>query len=135
MERGRTGYRHDQQGRKTAIKTFAPEVLERFRRGVITDSLWRGAEMGIGVPTGGSVTTVYDERDLPIEMQILDNQGRIVTQFVRTYDANGRILEEHQALVNPALGMVDCQWLVPRAECTNLPPNNEPNYGQTARNN
>jgi len=105
----RTSYRHDQQGRKTAIKTFAPEVLERYRRGVITDSLWRGAERGIGVPTGGSVTTIYDERDLPIEMQILDNQGRIVTQFVRTYDANGRILEEHQALVNPALGMVDCQ--------------------------
>jgi len=54
---------------------------------VITDSLWRGAEMGIGVPTRGSVTTVYDERDLPIEMQILDNKGRIVTQCVRTYDS------------------------------------------------
>jgi len=28
----RTSYRQDQQGRKTAIKRFAPEVLERYRR-------------------------------------------------------------------------------------------------------
>src|SRR5207253_1464972 len=30
-----TGYRYDQQGRNSEIKTFAPEVIERYRNGVL----------------------------------------------------------------------------------------------------
>lgn len=106
-KRTRTSYHYDQQGRKTSVKTFAPEVLERYRKGIATDSLWHGAEMGIGVPTGGNVTTVYDDRDLPIEMRILDKEGRTLTGFVRTYDDNGRMLEEQEVLENPALEMAE----------------------------
>jgi len=111
-----TDYRLDQHGRKMAVKTFSTEVLEQYRGGVVTDSPWNGAETGIGVPAGGSVATVYDERDQPIETRILDNQGRILTRFVRTYDANGRILEEHQIPENPALSMVESFSAEQRAE-------------------
>jgi YD repeat-containing protein len=103
----RTSYRYDQQGHKTEIKGFAPEVIERNRGGITTESLWDAAQMGIGVPTGGSVTTLYNDRDLPIEEQILDSEGRVVSRFNRTYDANGRIMEENQIQENPALLMVE----------------------------
>jgi hypothetical protein len=98
-----TNYLHDEQGRKMAVKTFSPQVLEQYRGGVSTDSFWTGAENGIGVPIGGTVTTVHDERDLPLEMRILDGAGRLLSRFLRRYDANGRILEESQILENPAL--------------------------------
>ena len=55
------------------------------------------------MPTGGSVITLYDDRDLPIELQILDSKERLVSRFVRTYDADGRIMEENQIQENPAL--------------------------------
>jgi len=103
-----TSYRYDEQGRKTEIKTFGPEVFERNRKGVmVAGSLWDAAQTGIGALEGGSVTTVFDERGLPIELQILSSEGRVVSRFIRTYDANGRIMEENQIQENPALLMVD----------------------------
>ena len=54
-----------------------------------------------------SVTTLHDERDLPFERRILDGAGRLLSHFVRRYDANGLILEEHQILENPALLIVE----------------------------
>src|SRR5215472_10425487 len=93
----RTSYRYDEQGRKTEIKTFGPEVFETNRKGVaFMGSLWDAAQMGIRAMEGGSVTTLFDERDLPIELQILDSKERVVSRFIRTYDANGRITEENQ---------------------------------------
>jgi len=98
-----TSYRYDQQGPKTEIKTFGPEVFER--KGVIVaGSLWDAARTGIGGLKGGGVTILFDERDLPIEMQILDSKERVVSRFIRTYDANGRIVEENHIQENPALG-------------------------------
>ncbi|HEX2665566.1 MAG TPA: RHS repeat domain-containing protein [Candidatus Acidoferrum sp.] len=100
----RTSYRYDEPGRETEIRTFGHEVFERNRGGVmVAGSLWDAAQIGIGAVEGGSVTTVFDERDLPIELQILDSEGRVVSQFVRTYDANGRIMEENQIQENPPL--------------------------------
>ncbi len=103
----RTSYRYDQQGHKTEIKKFAPEVIERNRGAMTTESLWDAAHMGIGVPTGGSVTTLYDDPDLPMEVQVLDSEGRVVSRLIRTYDARGRIMEENQIQENPALLMVE----------------------------
>jgi hypothetical protein len=82
-------------------------VIERNQGSATTESLWDAAQMGIGVPTGGSVTTLYNDRDLPIEEQILDSEGRVVSRFNRTYDANGRIMEENQIQENPALLMAE----------------------------
>lgn len=99
-----TSYRYDRQGHKSEIKTFAPEVIERYRKSVLVEgSLWDAAQRGLGALKGGSVTTLFDERDLPIELQILDSEERLVTRFIRTYDANGRIIEEKHIEENPAL--------------------------------
>jgi len=75
----RTNFHHDKQGRKIATKTFSSEVLEQYRGSVAVDSrsIWAATEMGMGVPTGGKVTIVYDDRDLPVEMQILDSRLEI----------------------------------------------------------
>ena len=86
-----TSYRYDDEGRKTEVKTFGPEVFERNKGMAVAGSMWDAAQTGIGAPEGGSVTTLYDERDLPIELQILDSEGRVVKRFIRTYDGRGRI--------------------------------------------
>jgi len=97
-----TSYRYDEQGRKTEIKTFGAEVFERNRKGVlVAGSQWNAAQAGIGALEGGTVTTVFDERGLPIELQILDSQGQVVSRIVRTYDASGRIIGENQVQENP----------------------------------
>jgi hypothetical protein len=70
---------------------------------LVAGSLWDAAQRGIGALKGGSVTTLIDERDLPIEFHILDSKERVVSRFIRTYDANGRIMEENHIQENPAL--------------------------------
>jgi len=101
----RISCRYDEEGRKTEVKTFGPEVIERNKGAmVVGTSPWDAAQSGIGALEGGSVTILFDERDLPIELQILDSEKRVVSRFIRTYDANGRIMQENQIQENPALG-------------------------------
>jgi YD repeat-containing protein len=103
----RTDFRYDEQGRKTTIKTFDPKSHQRRKNAPFGGSPWDAAQLGFGVPGGGSVTTIYGENDKPTEAQIRDAEGRILIRLVRTYDVNGRILEENQIQENPALRMAD----------------------------
>ena len=65
--------------------------------------LWDAAVgAGIGVPIGGRVITIYDERDQQTELQIVDAKGHPETRFVRTYNANGQLMEEKPVWENPA---------------------------------
>ncbi|HEX8882850.1 MAG TPA: hypothetical protein VF749_22565, partial [Candidatus Acidoferrum sp.] len=99
-------FHYDEQGRKTAVQHFDPNV--KRAQAAYAGSLWDAAvEGGAWVPVGGNITTIYDGNDQPTEAQIRDGEGRIVTRFVRTYDANGRILEEKQILENPVSLMAD----------------------------
>jgi YD repeat-containing protein len=100
-------FHYDEQGRKTAVQHFDPNV-KRAQAMYADGSSWDAAvEGGAWVPVGGNTTTIYDGNDQPTEAQIRDREGRVVSRFVRTYDANGRILEEKQILENPALLMAD----------------------------
>ena len=101
-EGGRTEFHYDEQGRKTSTQTFDPKVLERSQNSAFSGSPWDAAFGGIGVPLGGNITTVYDEYDQPTEAQIRDAAGRLVSRFVRKYDANGRLVEEEPIQENPA---------------------------------
>jgi YD repeat-containing protein len=74
---------------------------------VVGMSPWDAAQRGIGAFERGSVTTLFDERNLPIELQFLDSEGRVVSRLIRTYDTNGRIMEENQIQENPALLMAE----------------------------
>jgi YD repeat-containing protein len=103
----RTDFRYDEQGRKATVQTFDPKTLQRTQNSAFAGSTWDAALAGFGVPAGGNVTTIYGENDKPTEAQVHDAEGYLVSRFVRTYDANGQIMEENQIQENPALLMVD----------------------------
>jgi hypothetical protein len=52
------------------------------------------------VPSGGSVTTIYNEHDQPAEAQIRDSDGGLVSRLIRSYDTNGHILGDKLATEN-----------------------------------
>jgi hypothetical protein len=100
---GRVDFHYHEQGRKTTIRRFDPKELKQVQNAVSALTPWDTAESGMGIPPDGKVITVYDENDQPTEQQIRDVGEHIVCRNVRTYDANGRILEEKQIQENPAL--------------------------------
>jgi hypothetical protein len=102
----RTEFR-EVNGAKISIQTFDPESLAAFRNGIFGGPDWEGTLFGIGVPTGGSVITTYDEPGNPIELRILTADGQLVRQSVRKYDASGRLEEEKTLRQNNGLLFLD----------------------------
>jgi len=116
----RTEYR-EVNGVKMSIQTFDPKTLERFQNSGLGGSSWESAMSGFGVPMGGSVITTYDEGveldcgrcgkkhsvQNPIEIRILTADGQIVSQYVRKYDASGRLVEEKTLQQNDGLLFLD----------------------------
>jgi YD repeat-containing protein len=105
----RTEFQYDAQGRKRSIQYFDLKTLQRLKGGIWVDgSLWDASvSSGIGVPANGKIATIYNEKDQPMEAQILDANGQVVTRFVRTYDADGRTNEEKSICGNVARGAAD----------------------------
>lgn len=100
----KTEFHYDEQGRKTAVQNFDARTFQRAQGAMYAGSPWDLAvRAGIGVPVGGNILTIYDRNDQPTEAQLRDDEGRIVSRVVRSYDAHGRIIEEKQAQENPAL--------------------------------
>lgn len=52
---------------------------------------WESSDLAFLPPSGGTVTTVYDEHNRPVEGQVRDADGRLTMRISRTYDAEGRI--------------------------------------------
>ncbi len=102
-EGDRIDFHFDEQGRKTAIQSFDSKTLERAQTTAYAISAWDAADSGAGVPVGGSIISIYDGHDEPAEARVLDPGGQTVTRFVRTFDANGRVVEENQERENPGL--------------------------------
>ena len=101
---GRTDFHYNEQGRKTSIQYFDVSVLQPAQNSVFSGSPWDAAVgAGIGVPIGGNITTIYRKNDQPTEAQIRDAAGRLLSRFVRKYDANGLLVEEEPLQENPAL--------------------------------
>jgi hypothetical protein len=91
-------FRYDEHGRKTKVKVFRPAD---YRPNIATaGSPFEVADMAPNLPGGGTATTVYDEQDRPVEVQVRDAQGEIVNRALRTYDAQGRVADEKQILDN-----------------------------------
>lgn len=106
--RDRTEYRYGPDGVKTSVQTFDPKTIERTRNAAYDGSPWEAAELsGFGVPSGGTVTIQYDKDDKATEMRILTADGQLVTQIVRKYDREGRLLEENPLQQNLAFLMLD----------------------------
>jgi YD repeat-containing protein len=92
-------FRYDDQGRKSKIAMSRPAD---YRANVATGgSPFEAAEMAPNLPGGGTATTIYDEHDRATEVQVRDASGEIVNRAVRTYDAQGHVLEEKQIQDDP----------------------------------
>src|SRR5215467_9425293 len=116
----RTDYR-EVNGVKMSIQTFDPKTLETFPGMRDNFDSWEAVAGGVGVPTGGSAITTYDESDEldcgrcgkkrsvgnPIELRILTADGQLVRQVVRKYDASGRLVEEKTLQQNDGLLFLD----------------------------
>ena len=96
-------FHFDEQGHKTATQRFGSRTFQRARTTAYAVSVWEAADSGGGVPIGGSIVSIYDGHDEPAEARVLDPAGQTVTRFVRTFDANGRVVEVNQELENPGL--------------------------------
>jgi hypothetical protein len=106
----RTEFHYDERGHKTSIQYFDPQTLQRFEDGqvAVAGSFWDAAtSSGIGVPMGGTISTSYNQNGLPTEADIRNAAGQTVTRFVRTYDVDGRVLEERSVSKNVARGFAD----------------------------
>jgi len=103
----RTEYLYEANRLRMSTHTFDPKTIEGTRNSAFAGSAWDAAEHGFGVPMGGSTITSYDERQNPIERQVLTADGRIVSQFIRKHDAYGRLEEEKQLKQNFGLQILE----------------------------
>jgi RHS Repeat len=92
-------FRYDERGRKIKIEIsgsadYRPNMA-------VAGSPFEVADRAPNLPGGGSATTIYDEHDRPIEVEVRDAEGELVNRAVRNYDAEGHIFEEKQILDNP----------------------------------
>jgi hypothetical protein len=84
-----TTYDHDADGRERRVEHFPVFALApNTAMGSIT---WENSDLQFAPPSGGTVTTIYDERDRPVEGQVSDANGRLMMRLIRTYDEQGRI--------------------------------------------
>ncbi len=92
-------FRYDERGRKSMTVVSLPED---YRPNVASGmSPFASAAFPPNLPGGGSATTIYDELDRATEAQVRDANGELIEHTVRTYDAQGRVLEEIQILDAP----------------------------------
>jgi YD repeat-containing protein len=82
-------YDRDENGRKRRVEHFP--VFPNAPNTGIAAMPWENSDVLFPPPSGGTVTTVYDERDRPVEGQISDASGRLMMRIVRTYDPQGKI--------------------------------------------
>lgn len=97
-----TEFLYDSMGHKRATKRFDPRTLQRLRNSGYSCSIWDATLMGFGVPASGTVTTVYDEKDRPVELRVADADGHSVSRVIRTYNTAGMVSEEKPIWENPA---------------------------------
>lgn len=87
-------FHYDEQGRKTKIETSrASDYRPDMASG---GSPFEAADTAPNLPGGGTATTLYDAHDRPMEVQVRDASGGLVSRAFRTYDTEGRVSEEKQ---------------------------------------
>jgi len=100
----RTEYLYDPDGILKTIETFDPNNPAEAN---MPDAFLGSRIFWRGVPPGGSAITTYDNVDCnrcgkkhttenPTEMRVLTADGQLVGQYVRKWDASGRLEEEKQ---------------------------------------
>jgi YD repeat-containing protein len=83
-------YEYDGEGRKHRIQHYP--VFQREPNVGVGAVQWENSELAIPPPSGGTVTTIYDEHDRPAEAEVRDDGGQVTMRIDRKYDERGRIL-------------------------------------------
>ncbi len=101
-------YEYGKDGPKRVTEHFPERSAERnVGVGAIT---WEGSDLPFPPPSGGTITTIYDEQNRPLEGQVRDASGNLAMRIIRTYDGQGNIEgdklvpEEAQTVVPEELG-------------------------------
>ena len=82
-------YDRDGNGRKRRVEHLP--VFPNAPNTGIAAMPWENSDVLFPPPSGGTVTTLYDERDRPVQGQISDANGRLMMRIVRTYDQQWKI--------------------------------------------
>ena len=94
-------FHYDEHGRKTKVQVSRPED---YRPNVAqAGSPFEVADLPPNLPGGGTATTIYDEQDRPVEVQVRDEKGELISKALRTYDREGQVTEEKQVLASPEM--------------------------------
>jgi hypothetical protein len=91
-------FHYDVSGRKSMVLTSRPEDYNPDSRGAMDSPFSDAAHRGPNVPDGGTSTVLYDELDRPVEAQVRDSKGTLLTRALRKYDAQGNIIEDKDAM-------------------------------------
>ena len=105
-------YEYDSQGRKSVIKTYSSQPLPPDP-GYAPH--WEGSDMGFAPCPRCNLTTTYNEHDIATGAELRDLPGKLLGHIVRTFDANGLVIEERRIADAPDL-------MVPEELRTDLNP-------------
>lgn len=112
-------FRYDERGRKSKIEISRPAD---YRSDVaVGGSPFEVVDRAPNLPGGGSATTIYDQHDRATEVQVRDANGELVNRALRTYDAQGRVIDEKQILDNPEM-IIPSEVRAKIQEQSDLPP-------------
>jgi hypothetical protein len=84
------GVERGEEGRKRRVEHFPvrPSVAHDVGLGAIS---WENSELQFPPPFGGTIITIYDEQNRPVEGQAREVNGELTVRIVRTYDEQGHI--------------------------------------------
>jgi hypothetical protein len=90
-----------ENGIKTMVKTVPPQE-PGLGTATGAEMLMEAAMSGnYGLPKGGTVTVTFNEGDQPVEAKLANQDGRVHTRIVSTYDAKGQIVETRSIMEDP----------------------------------
>ena len=99
-----TIFHYDDRGLKTSIRNVAPQP-DRENTGIAEGAVFADAEDGDYLTEGGIITTRYNERNQPWEVETRDTEGYVVSHLVRGYDGEGRLSIEKLMIEDPGASL------------------------------
>jgi YD repeat-containing protein len=94
-----TTFEYDNQGRTTRIVKSTLDAASAVHRPKAGVSIEReNADLFVAPSPGGWVTTLFNERDQPIESRAYGANGELLSSLNRTYDQKGRVLESTEVI-------------------------------------
>jgi hypothetical protein len=82
-------FHYQADGCKTSVKTFDPKTIEKTKNGGYIGSAWEPADLGYGVPMGGTVTMTYDVHDAPASCTSVNLLNVWLFEFFETQSSCG----------------------------------------------